>query len=954
MNVTHNPRTYVRRLVGPWGSSSLEKQREDGVLGDLITDSRSFYCIIKKLWVKMSVVNYDPIFLKFEENICEIEAPVDVCLDQDVDYTVCSLFMLDLNETQNLNTLVQDDGETFFNDNGTSLLRATTDVDPPSLIEVHSSIKATIGETFFFLYDEVTMLLCRGASSLSNARFVTYLLRVGAEVMLFAVDRGLQVTDRLRVKLCVTDEWRSAVLGEDETLYLKSGVYLGLLSREQRLLLCMPRLQSDTQVVGPKTTSVTKSDTDLLFVVSAPSFELKSSCRKCSQPFGFQRFRHHCRSCGGSFCSDHAIKRRSLPHFGIASHVRVCHYCAYLIDEEHARQMLRWRLMRVDCFLAGTLQSYAHHEVDSPLEKVSRVSRGTFELVRNTFGLGYPFRVLFDSVSLIRKHGLSGISGFLLRHDFVEAVEMLKRVSGYEKFPISLTELTTCIYYKLALERGVRGDDPDRESREHIAEGLLLNDKCAGKCTREDNSLSDKNLNEAIQIAPLALIAVYENNPVDLQRIASSQGWQTIFVQLESKPEQPAYALFARGAVEGEHHKTAVLSIRGTHTVEDIVTDIRTQPCSFPPSAACIAQAWEGVLRMEDIEVTSVSDEWQRLSSFSSSTRACGGIGRAAVWLLAQVGQSLLKLGQQGYDMIITGHSLGGAVAALLVLLIKTRMSCRGWAFGAPCCLDMQLSDALRSSVTTVVLRDDAVSRITPHSISDFMRSVLRSREEVRNCFQQDWADISQRIFGLWRPRRRKSPQIVSEVRRTDHILKQRCNISHPKCDTACVTDDSQSTEENDDFVVVETQQMLELWLPGTVVHLYSHRGQTKGCIVSRSFPPLRKLCVQGTMFEDHRAQNIFDALLEVKAVRSARSSAPIWATFGSSDCCNCCKNSFTWHSTVRVSSAANLRERHHCRSCGKLSCGPCSEKRVALPAFGIFTAVRVCDACFYTGNHAA
>lgn len=40
------------------------------------------------------------------------------------------------------------------------------------------------------------------------------------------------------------------------------------------------------------------------------------------------------------------------------------------------------------------------------------------------------------------------------------------------------------------------------------------------------------------------------------------------------------------------------------------------------------------------------------------------------------------------------------------------------------------------------------------------------------------------------------------------------------------------------------------------------------------------------------------------------------------------------------------VRRRHHCRACGKVVCGPCSEDRVPLPYLGNSYG-RVCPACF-------
>ena len=40
-------------------------------------------------------------------------------------------------------------------------------------------------------------------------------------------------------------------------------------------------------------------------------------------------------------------------------------------------------------------------------------------------------------------------------------------------------------------------------------------------------------------------------------------------------------------------------------------------------------------------------------------------------------------------------------------------------------------------------------------------------------------------------------------------------------------------------------------------------------------------------------------------------------------------------------------RRKHHCRSCGRLFCGDCSEKSVAIPAEQLYSPVRVCDMCY-------
>ena len=60
-------------------------------------------------------------------------------------------------------------------------------------------------------------------------------------------------------------------------------------------------------------------------------------------------------------------------------------------------------------------------------------------------------------------------------------------------------------------------------------------------CTRADSA----DIEEAIKYAPLALEFVYHSSKVEIQRLAMSQGWATLYIKESTEPEQPAFALFA-------------------------------------------------------------------------------------------------------------------------------------------------------------------------------------------------------------------------------------------------------------------------------------------------------------------------------------------------------------------------------------------------------------------------
>jgi hypothetical protein len=163
---------------------------------------------------------------------------------------------------------------------------------------------------------------------------------------------------------------------------------------------------------------------------------------------------------------------------------------------------------------------------------------------------------------------------------------------------------------------------------------------------------------------------------------------------------------------------------------------------------------------------------------------------------------------------------------------------------------------------------------------------------------------------------------------------------------------DSKSSDDSS-LVIVEDDEVPELWLPGRIFHIYSHRGQYKISQVSRAFPSLRQIQVQGNIFNDHLGKSIFDALLEVRSCRQATSSPPTWMPYDAVTTCQCCDSSFTWHSTFQ-GKAQEYREKYNCHHCGQLVCGPCSENRKCIPKFGLLDPIRICDKCFYRGDYAS
>ena len=89
------------------------------------------------------------------------------------------------------------------------------------------------------------------------------------------------------------------------------------------------------------------------------------------------------------------------------------------------------------------------------------------------------------------------------------------------------------------------------------------------------------------------------------------------------------------------------------------------------------------------------------------------------MYVLSEVGSSLVMLAEHGYKIRVVGHSLGGAVGALVTFMLKSidmeNIHC--FAYGVPSFVDEVTADAMQDYVTAVVMHDDFIARVTPASI---------------------------------------------------------------------------------------------------------------------------------------------------------------------------------------------------------------------------------------------
>jgi hypothetical protein len=84
-----------------------------------------------------------------------------------------------------------------------------------------------------------------------------------------------------------------------------------------------------------------------------------------------------------------------------------------------------------------------------------------------------------------------------------------------------------------------------------------------------------------------------------------------------------------------------------------------------------------------------------------------------------------------GYQLACTGHSAGGACATLLAMIYSQlpalrERNVRGYSFGAPCCMSGDLANAAatRERVTSVIIGDDVIARLSLASTEGLFQSI--------------------------------------------------------------------------------------------------------------------------------------------------------------------------------------------------------------------------------------
>ena len=158
--------------------------------------------------------------------------------------------------------------------------------------------------------------------------------------------------------------------------------------------------------------------------------------------------------------------------------------------------------------------------------------------------------------------------------------------------------------------------------------------------------------------------------------------------------------------------KRIVLSIRSSQSFGDVITDLNANPCAFTVDNIN-GKVHEGMLQ----------------SAYS---------------LKDAITEPLLQTCalHEDYKMVITGHSLGGGVAALLGLMykdhpiIRQKHGLKVYAFASPCIVSKEFTDNEIGSdfITSIAVNCDMVTRLSVQSVKKYnwrQDLMMNQRESV-------------------------------------------------------------------------------------------------------------------------------------------------------------------------------------------------------------------------------
>lgn len=307
-------------------------------------------------------------------------------------------------------------------------------------------------------------------------------------------------------------------------------------------------------------------------------------------------------------------------------------------------------------------------------------------------------------------------------------------------------------------------------------------------------------------------------------------------------------------------NKLVVLGIRGTQTVHDIVTDM-----------------------------VSLSNQEVSFDGFQVHF----GTVEAARWFFCHELETLRKCLEmhKGFGLRLVGHSLGGAAAALLAIMLRKRSEkelgfspdiVTAVGIATPPCASRKLAEDCLDFVTTVVLQDDAIPRMSGASLARLRNEILLT--DWTSLLESDeWKGVADLVANTMQAlssaqdvaRKYAAYARISSANDLGDKRKKETVGSEATCNKSL---SGLSSDKGDpDTLALKPIEIAEeeLFAPGTLFHIRGRCVSIVGekttrsresCTLWKGYPDehFGRIVISDTMLSDHKCDNHFYALRDV------------------------------------------------------------------------------------------
>lgn len=336
----------------------------------------------------------------------------------------------------------------------------------------------------------------------------------------------------------------------------------------------------------------------------------------------------------------------------------------------------------------------------------------------------------------------------------------------------------------------------------------------------------------------------YKENAAALARISMIRESNVLKFVKSSSLMRPGYYIGV-----DTHRKLVIFGIRGTQSVYDLITD-----------------------------VVSLSDEEVTFEGYSTHF----GTAEAARWFLRHELETIRKCLEEhkGYRLRLVGHSLGGATASVLAIMLR-RKSFKELGFspdivsavtyGTAPCVSRELSESCSDYVTTVVMQDDIVPRLSVASLTRLRNEILQT-DWMSLIEKEDWKNVIDLVTN--------AKLVVSSVQDVARKMADYANFRNKRASSgespAAPVFPSSSQTAKQSAVLVQKEEASaslceELFVPGTVFFIKRNVDTQAG--ISREFFTLWKrhsgehferIVLSGNIISDHKCDSHYYALRDV------------------------------------------------------------------------------------------